>query len=218
MLTSLVTDYFVTCQIGKLQHGRWQTCQPGECFRGIFRVKKRDLPAESGTVGRAHIEIFLEVGLYRNCVPKYTVARRFGRGMVWYFCEKSNGITVITFNWVICINVGAPRQRYKLRARKKKSDFVQKSGHFHDLAGRGTSGKKTGLSRQKRDGWQVCGMVVNLIRVMMLTIDPPVVDTVADEVGLNSDTDRSDGADRSGVLMALFRANNICERVCYRRN
>ena len=60
------------------------------------------------------------------------------------FVDKSNGISVIkfTFNWVICINVGAPRQRYKLRARKKKSDFVQKAGHFHDLAGRGTSGKK----------------------------------------------------------------------------
>ena len=42
---------------------------------------------------------------------------------------------MITFNWVICINVGAPGQRYKLRARKKKeSDFVQKAGHFHDLA------------------------------------------------------------------------------------
>ena len=38
-----------------------QTCQPGECFRGTFRVKKRDLLAKSGTVGRAHIEIFLEV-------------------------------------------------------------------------------------------------------------------------------------------------------------
>ena len=54
-------------------------------FRGTFRVKKRDLPAKSGTVGRAHIEI-----------------------------------------------------------RKKKSDFEQKAGHFHDLAGRGTSGKKSG--------------------------------------------------------------------------
>ena len=31
-------------------------------FRGTFRVKKRELPAKSGTVGRAHIEIFLEVG------------------------------------------------------------------------------------------------------------------------------------------------------------
>ena len=30
-------------------------------FRGTFRVKKRDLPAKRGTVGRAHIEIFLEV-------------------------------------------------------------------------------------------------------------------------------------------------------------
>ena len=30
-------------------------------FRGTFRVKKWDLPAKSGTVGRAHIEIFLEV-------------------------------------------------------------------------------------------------------------------------------------------------------------
>ena len=57
---------------------------------------------------------------------------------------------------------------------------------------------------------------VNLIRVMMLTIDPPVVDTVAGEV--NIDTDWSDGADRPGVLIALFRANYICERVCYRRN
>ena len=91
--------------------------------------------------------------LFRSIQP--TVARRFSRGTVWYFCEKSNGISVITFNRVICINVGAPRQHYKLRACKKKSDFVQKAGHFHDLAGRGTSGKKAGLSRQKRDGWQV---------------------------------------------------------------
>ena len=51
----------------------------------------------------------------------------------------------------------------------------------------------------------------------MLTIDPPRVDTVADEVNSVSDTDRSDGADHSGVLIALFRANYICERVCYRR-
>ena len=56
---------------------------------------------------------------------------------------------------MICINVGAPWQRYKLRAQNKKSDFVQKAGHFHDLAGHGTSGKKAGLSRQKRDDWQV---------------------------------------------------------------
>ena len=42
-----------------------------------------------------------------------------------------------------------------LMMRKNKSDFVQKAGHFHDLAGRGTSGKKAGLSRQKREGWQV---------------------------------------------------------------
>ena len=37
-------------------------------FRGTYRVKKRDLPAKSGTVGRAHIDIYLEVGprpLYR---------------------------------------------------------------------------------------------------------------------------------------------------------
>ena len=27
-------------------------------FRGTFRVKKRDLPAKSGTVGRAHNELF----------------------------------------------------------------------------------------------------------------------------------------------------------------
>ena len=32
-------------------------------FRGIFRVKKRDLPAKSGTVGRAHIEKYTA---YRN--------------------------------------------------------------------------------------------------------------------------------------------------------
>ena len=37
-------------------------------------------------------------------------------------------MSVITFNWVICINVGAPRQQ-------KKSDFVQKAGHVYDLAG-----------------------------------------------------------------------------------
>ena len=30
-------------------------------FRGTFRVKKWELPEKSGTVGRAHIEIFLEV-------------------------------------------------------------------------------------------------------------------------------------------------------------
>ena len=30
-------------------------------FRGTFRVKKRDLPAKIGTVGRAYIEIFLKV-------------------------------------------------------------------------------------------------------------------------------------------------------------
>ena len=90
-----------------------QTCQPGECFRWTFRVNKRDLPAKSGTVGRAHIEIFFRSiqPTEINCVPKYTVARRFGRGTVWYFCEKSNGFSVITLNWMICINVGAPRQR-----------------------------------------------------------------------------------------------------------
>ena len=77
-----------------------QTCQPGECFRGTFRVKKRDLPAKSGTVGKAHIEIFFRSirPTEINCVPKYTVARRFGRGTVLYYCEKSNGISVITFN------------------------------------------------------------------------------------------------------------------------
>ena len=52
----------------------------------------------------------------------------------------------------------------------------------------------------------------------MLTIDPPVVDTVAGEVNSDTDTDRSDGADRSGVFITLFGANYICERVCYRRN
>ena len=66
-------------------------------FRGTFRVKKRDLPAKSGTVGRVHTEIFfrsIQPTEINNCVPKYTVARRFGRGIVWYFCEKSNGISV----------------------------------------------------------------------------------------------------------------------------
>ena len=54
-------------------------------FRGTFRVKKRDMPAKSGTVGRAHIQIFFKVGPPEIiCVPKYTVARRFGRGTVWY--------------------------------------------------------------------------------------------------------------------------------------
>ena len=33
-------------------------------LEGHFALKKRDLPAKSGTVGRAHIEIFLEVGPY----------------------------------------------------------------------------------------------------------------------------------------------------------
>ena len=78
-------------------------------FRGTFGVKKRDLPAKSGTVGRANIEIFLEVYSLQKLIA-FQNARRFGRGTVWYFCEKSNGISVITFNWVIYINVGAPRQ------------------------------------------------------------------------------------------------------------
>ena len=37
------------------------SCRPANLeniFRGTFRVKKRGLPAKSGTVGRAHIEIF----------------------------------------------------------------------------------------------------------------------------------------------------------------
>ena len=60
-------------------------------FRGTFRVKKRDLPAKSGTVGRAHIEIFFR-GLQpteNNCVPKYTVAQRFGRGTVWCIVARN---------------------------------------------------------------------------------------------------------------------------------
>ena len=118
----------------------FRDCRPANLenvFRGTFRVKKRDLSAKSGTVGRAHVEIFLEVGPIQpteiNCVPKYIVARRFGRGRprptVWYFCGKSNGISVITLNWVICINVGAPLQRYILRARKKIR-LRTKSGTF----------------------------------------------------------------------------------------
>ena len=47
--------------------------------------------------------------------------------------------------------------------RSRASDFVQKAGHFHDLAERGTSGKKAGLSHQKRDGWQVLKQIVNWI-------------------------------------------------------
>ena len=42
---------------------------------------------------------------------------------------------------MICINVGAPAA-LQIAPAQKKSDFVQKAGHFHDLAGRGTSGKK----------------------------------------------------------------------------
>ena len=64
-----------------------------------------------------------------NCDPKYIVARRFVRGTVWYFCEKSNGFSVITFNWVIFINIGAPQRRYKLRVRKKIR-LRTKSGKF----------------------------------------------------------------------------------------
>ena len=97
-------------------------------FRGTFRVKKRDLPEKSGTVGSAHIEIFLRSiqPTDINCVPKYTVARRFGRGTVWYFCEKSNGISVITFNWVICINVvGAPALQIA-RAKNKNPTSYKK--------------------------------------------------------------------------------------------
>ena len=152
----------VDCLFETLMVPKWrvQTCQPGECFvfRGTFRVKKSGTCRQkAGRLAGPTLRFSRSIQPTEiNCVPKYTVARRFGRGTVWYFCEKSNGISIITFNWVICINVGAPRQRYKLRARKK-SDFVQIAGHFHDLAGRGTSGKKAGLSRQKRDGWQVCG-------------------------------------------------------------
>ena len=103
-------------------------CRPANLenvFRGTFRVKKRDLPAKSGTVGRAHIDIFFRSiqPTEINCVPKYTVARRFGRGTVWYFCEKSNGISVITFNWVIDINVGEIARAKKIRLRTKRGTF-----------------------------------------------------------------------------------------------
>ena len=63
----------------------------------------------------------------------------------------------------MCINVGAPRQRYKC-ARAKKSDFVQKAGHFHDLAGRGTSGKKNGTLPPKA-GW-LAGLIIAKRRVL----------------------------------------------------
>ena len=123
-----------------LLQAKWTCHRPANLenvFRGTFRVKKRDLPAKSGTVGRAHIEILQPTEI--NCVPKYTVVYS----------------TVIRPRYRLVFLRDIERQRYKLRARKKKSDFVQKAGHFHDLAGRGTSGKKAGLSRQKRDGWQV---------------------------------------------------------------
>ena len=57
-------------------------------FRGTFRVKKRDLPAKSGMVGRTHIEIFFR-STEINCVPKYTVAQRFGRGTVWCIVARN---------------------------------------------------------------------------------------------------------------------------------
>ena len=73
------------------------SCQPGECFYRDISRKKAGLAAKSGTVGRAHIEIFLEVGPKQpteiNCVPKYTVEQRFGRGTVWYCCENRGSVT-----------------------------------------------------------------------------------------------------------------------------
>ena len=142
-------------------------------LENVFRleVKKWDLPAKCGTVGRAHIEI-----LFRsiepteiNCVPKYTVAQRFGRGTVWYFCEKSNGISVITFNLV---GTASGHRGSVTDCAQKKSDFVQKAGQFHDLAGRGTSCKKAGLSRQMRDGWQVCHHEMLCEKIRLAGIEP----------------------------------------------
>ena len=87
------------------------TCRPANLenvFRGTFRVKKRDLPAKSGTVGRAHIEIFFKkYTAYRNQLrSKIHCSTAIRPRYLMYFCEKSNRISVITFNWVICINVG----------------------------------------------------------------------------------------------------------------
>ena len=68
-------------------------------FRGTFHIKKRDLPTEI------------------NCVPKYTVARRFGRGTVLFFRE-------IERNFLNYVQLGAPRQRYKkIRLRTKSGTF-----------------------------------------------------------------------------------------------
>ena len=92
-------------------------------FTGTFRVKKRDLPAKSGTVGRAHIEIFLKCTAYRNQLR-----------------SKIHCSTAI-------------RPRYRLVFMR---EIERNCRNYHDVAGRGTSGKKTELSRQKRDGWQVC--------------------------------------------------------------
>ena len=39
-------------------------CRPGECF--YQKSKKRDLPAKSGTVGRAQLRFFQKYTTYRN--------------------------------------------------------------------------------------------------------------------------------------------------------
>ena len=62
-------------------------------FRGTFRVKNRDLPEKKRDGWQGPHLYFLEVGPIQpteiNCVPKYTVARRFGRGTVFRLRTKS---------------------------------------------------------------------------------------------------------------------------------
>ena len=79
-------------------------------FRGTFRVKKRDLTAKSGTVGRAHIVICLEVYSlhYRNQLRSKihcSTAIRPRYRLVFLREIEQN------FRNYVCINVGVPRQR-----------------------------------------------------------------------------------------------------------
>ena len=58
------------------------------------------------------------------------------------------------FNW---IHAGVPRLDFVHNFRTILFLRLYKiAEHFHGLAGRGTSRKRTGLSCQKPDGWQVC--------------------------------------------------------------
>ena len=128
----LRSDCF-SCLRPSFSHEHRRPANLENVFRGTFRVKKAGLAGKKRDGW--HWDFFRSIQPTEiNCVPIYTVARRFGRGTIWYFCEKSNGISVITFNWVICINVGAPRQRYKLRAQKIIR-LRKKSGTFPWFSG-----------------------------------------------------------------------------------